>query len=128
MQHSKKLALATGAIGLYLDTNIYWDWSENVHLNLLRAIHRTRTPLFLTPSTVLEGLEDYWACHIDDLSHHRQQLRLMMQCGAQRILPPSGTALLHSVVGLIATPAISHLECTSQNDALRHQSQSARSK
>jgi hypothetical protein len=90
--------------GLYLDTNVYIDWADGQQMCLLRRLRRAGSPVFLSPTTLFELLEDYWEAKTDrEINRLRRALKFVAAHGAQRILPTQGLTLLRAL-GLPAKP------------------------
>jgi hypothetical protein len=83
--------------GVYLDTNIYLNWAAGRLQWLKLELLRDRTTIFLAPTVLVEAIEDYWFNPDHVLPISRRALKLMHRHGAQRILPPEETALLHTL-------------------------------
>jgi hypothetical protein len=76
---------------VYIDTNVYINWARGNKLTVLRRLQREGIRIFLTPTVVIETIEDYWFTRDEDLQTYRRAVKLMLRHGGQRILPPSET-------------------------------------
>lgn len=86
--------------GVFLDTNVYVDWVDGIHLDLRAVLREAGVRVYLCPSVVLEALEDFWTCNPSRVRRHQDVLRLM-QRDASFILPPEG-ATIRMALGLTA--------------------------
>jgi hypothetical protein len=91
--------------GVYLDTNVYIDWADGARLDFLRRLRRSRVPVYLSPSTLFEALEDYWEQgSAAGITRRRRVLKLIRAHGAQRILPSQGTSIMRLAGLSYSTP------------------------
>jgi hypothetical protein len=76
---------------VYLDTNVYINWARGNKLTVLRRLERNGVRVFLTPTAVIETIEDFWFTRAEDIRVYRRAVKLMLRHGARRVLPPSET-------------------------------------
>lgn len=93
--------LPTGA-AVYIDTNVYRCWADGKLLGVLRTLRRGRYPIFLSPTVIIEGMEDFWFHDLSAAAAARRALRLMLAHGGRRILPPAEAVVR---MALSTTPA-----------------------
>ena len=74
---------------VYIDTNVYRHWADGKLLGGLRTLRRRRHPIFLSPTVIIEGMEDFWFHDLSAAAVARRALRLMLEQGGRRILPPA---------------------------------------
>lgn len=84
--------------GVFLDTNVYIGLTNGLWPDLISACREAGLTIYLCPSTILEAFEDFWNCSPPNLERHRAVLKLMLEHGGKKILPPEalGEASKHN--------------------------------
>jgi hypothetical protein len=81
---------------VFLDTNVYIDWADSDALPLKGLLRAEGIEPFLSPSVVLEALEDYWESSEKRFDRAKVVLQYVL-ADMGRLLPPEGATLRGAV-------------------------------
>lgn len=112
-------------IWFYPDTNIFRRLIDRKNIEGIHLLRSNPNAFKLTPTTIMELVEDLVTCQSQNFLQRREALELAKKAGGRRVLPASGEFLARHVFGsAFANPHLSPSKVKQWLDAaVRYSSQ-----